>query len=260
LALAPVVASLPDSPPPPAIEDQPVPEPLAPDWEPLPQDCQTRIETVLEELSDPAQIADEPVPWTPLPPAPPDVSLRPTPPDVAADFALLRPHTLESSAGSSSAVADAGGFGGGSDGPGIGRGTGGSGTGSGRGDGHGFCNGIGSGSGSGNGAAGGVAGAIGPTGGRRGTLPPKPKQMDRGAYPDEARRGNVQGTVLLNIEVLTSGKVGQVSVARSSSSTVLDRAACGTAQGWTFTPAEDDGQPITAELRVSVVFKLTERQ
>ncbi|MCY3021531.1 MAG: energy transducer TonB [Planctomycetota bacterium] len=106
----------------------------------------------------------------------------------------------------------------------------------------------------------GPSGASGAGGGRRGTLPPKPKQMDRAAYPAQARRDNVQGTVQLRIEVLTSGKVGCVAVARSSGCTVLDRAACETAQAWTFTPAEDDGQPIVAELRVSVIFKLTERQ
>jgi protein TonB len=258
LAAALVVPDLPDSPPPAAIEDQPVPEPLAPDWEPLPQDCQTRIETVLEELRDPAQIADDPVTPTPTP-SRPELPARLTPPHVAGDFALLRPHASEPPGGPAR-MADAGGFGGGGDGPGIGRGTGGSGTGSGYGEGRGFGSGTGSGSGSGNGTAGGVAGASGPSGSRRGTLPPKPKQMARGAYPDEARRNNVQGTVLLSIEVLSSGKVGQVAVARSSGSTALDRAACGTAQSWTFTPAEDDGQPIVAELRVSVVFKLTNSQ
>ena len=53
-------------------------------------------------------------------------------------------------------------------------------------------------------------------------------------FPYLARKLGYQGNVLLSIEVLPSGKAGEVAVLRSSGYDVLDNAAVSAAEKWTF--------------------------
>jgi TonB family protein len=60
-------------------------------------------------------------------------------------------------------------------------------------------------------------------------------------YPERARRRGYQGTVKLEIEILTNGRVGKIQVEKSSGYTELDDSALRTLKGWRFLPATSDG-------------------
>jgi protein TonB len=74
------------------------------------------------------------------------------------------------------------------------------------------------------------------------------------AYPYAARLRGQQGRVLLQVEVLPSGKAGAVAVAQSSGYESLDRAARQAVQRWRFHPALRNGQAVAASVQVPVRF------
>jgi protein TonB len=77
-------------------------------------------------------------------------------------------------------------------------------------------------------------------------------------YPEEARQAGVQGTVVLKIQIIENGRAGQVTVYRSSGSSLLDDAAIAVVRKWRFTPARerDSGEAIVCYTKMPVVFKL----
>jgi len=77
------------------------------------------------------------------------------------------------------------------------------------------------------------------------------------AYPVQALRSGVQGTVLLKVRVDPTGKPVQAMIERSSGSRVLDDAARGhVLAAWRFHPAIRDGHAIEAWVIVPVRFNL----
>ncbi|MDQ3268864.1 MAG: TonB family protein [Pseudomonadota bacterium] len=77
------------------------------------------------------------------------------------------------------------------------------------------------------------------------------------AYPRDALREGLGGTVLLQVLVDTDGKPLQVDVARSSGHRSLDRAARRHVLArWMFRPAIQDGRPVQAIGLVPVEFAL----
>ncbi len=78
-------------------------------------------------------------------------------------------------------------------------------------------------------------------------------------YPEEARRLNEQGTVLLRVLVETDGSVKRVEIVRSSGFEVLDDAARKTVLArWRFVAARKGGVPVESWVRVPIRFALTE--
>ena len=78
-------------------------------------------------------------------------------------------------------------------------------------------------------------------------------------YPEAARRAGEQGTVQLDVLVLTTGGVSDVRIAKSSGSAALDEAAANEAQrSWTFNPGQENGRPVAMRHAFSVTFKLTD--
>ena len=75
-------------------------------------------------------------------------------------------------------------------------------------------------------------------------------------YPSVARRRGVQGTVILRVEVLPDGMVGEIEVKRSSGFKVLDRSALKAVKGWRFIPAVRNGVYAKARVNVPVRFEL----
>src|SRR5690606_41860063 len=71
--------------------------------------------------------------------------------------------------------------------------------------------------------------------------------------PAELRRGR-GGTVMLRVEVGQDGVPTAVTVAESSRSRALDRAAIEAVRGWRFEPALLDGQPAGGTVRVPIEF------
>ncbi|MBJ9977639.1 energy transducer TonB [Pseudomonas sp. S75] len=75
-------------------------------------------------------------------------------------------------------------------------------------------------------------------------------------YPALALRRNWQGTVLLRVHVLASGKPGEVQIQQSSGRSQLDDAALAAVKRWSFAPAKQGDTPIDGWVSVPIDFKL----
>ncbi len=75
-------------------------------------------------------------------------------------------------------------------------------------------------------------------------------------YPRLARQRGWEGTVLLEVEVLSSGNVGMIRVVRSSGYKMLDRAATRAVYEWQFSIKQTNGSDITATVEIPVTFTL----
>lgn len=78
----------------------------------------------------------------------------------------------------------------------------------------------------------------------------------RPAYPLVARRMGYHGKVLLNVEVMAEGNVGQVLIYASSGYEVLDNSALQTVKSWRFNPARQAGRAVTKWFIVPINFSL----
>lgn len=76
------------------------------------------------------------------------------------------------------------------------------------------------------------------------------------AYPTEARRRREQGVVKLAVLVGEDGRVETVSVAASSGSYHLDRAALGAVRRWRWSPVIRDGSAVMVRGFVTIPFVL----
>jgi periplasmic protein TonB len=76
-------------------------------------------------------------------------------------------------------------------------------------------------------------------------------------YPASEIRLNHSGTVVLLVEVLPSGKIGNVRLSRSSGYPKLDEAAMRAAREWRLTPGTHDGVATTMWKEVPITFRLT---
>jgi protein TonB len=79
---------------------------------------------------------------------------------------------------------------------------------------------------------------------------PKPR------YPRLAVSRSQEGTVILWVEVLPDGSVGEVEIFKSSGHTILDRSALRAVRKWQFKAGTKMGRPITMKVKVPVVFRL----
>jgi len=86
--------------------------------------------------------------------------------------------------------------------------------------------------------------------------PPRYKETPPPNYPKDARRAGYEGRTLLRVEVLESGKVGQLEIATSSGFEVLDRAALKSVKSWTFVPGTRNGKKTKQWVMVPVRFSL----
>jgi TonB family protein len=75
-------------------------------------------------------------------------------------------------------------------------------------------------------------------------------------YPREARKWGYEGEVVLKVEVLSNGQVGQVEVKRSSGHEILDRSALDAVKQWKFIPAKKGENPIPFWVNIPVKFQL----
>jgi protein TonB len=75
-------------------------------------------------------------------------------------------------------------------------------------------------------------------------------------YPQEAREKGYQGEVMLRVEVLTNGQVGQVEVKKSSGYELLDRSASATVKQWKFIPAKKGSEAIPFWVNIPIKFQL----
>ncbi|MEK9931132.1 MAG: energy transducer TonB, partial [Rhodospirillaceae bacterium] len=75
-------------------------------------------------------------------------------------------------------------------------------------------------------------------------------------YPNLARRRGIQGTVVIIAGISPSGLVSSTKIKTSSGSGTLDNAAIRAIRDWRFTPATNNGRPITSEVEIPLTFKI----
>jgi protein TonB len=94
---------------------------------------------------------------------------------------------------------------------------------------------------------------VAPDVGPRATSSPKPP------YPLTAFKAKQEGRVVLELEVLEDGTVGQVRLAKSSDFDSLDASALATVKKWKYSPAQKSGQIVKQWIRVSILFEVKAR-
>lgn len=77
-------------------------------------------------------------------------------------------------------------------------------------------------------------------------------------YPRAAREKSQEGTVLLEVEVLPTGRCGTVNILSSSGYSLLDRAALDSVRRWVFKPARRGSQLIPFWVEIPITFELKE--
>jgi TonB family protein len=73
-------------------------------------------------------------------------------------------------------------------------------------------------------------------------------------YPPEAKERNIQGTVVLLVEIQADGTIGEVGIA--SGDPLLARAAVKAVRQWRYQPYSVQGQPAQRQTRISIKFSL----
>ena len=88
---------------------------------------------------------------------------------------------------------------------------------------------------------------------------PKLVKSMKPRYPSESIRLRQEGRVVVNIEVLESGSVGQATLVKSSGFNALDQSALETIKNWQYSNLGTGGPPIRQWVRASIVFELKNR-
>jgi TonB family protein len=89
----------------------------------------------------------------------------------------------------------------------------------------------------------------------QGASPPVLLYKAEPEYPEEARKARYQGTVVLYVEVDTSGRPANVRVLRSIG-LGLDEKALQAVKRWRFKPAMKDGVPVAVSSKIEITFRL----
>jgi len=89
-----------------------------------------------------------------------------------------------------------------------------------------------------------------------GRTPPQLLSNRPPEYPEEALRNRQQGIVILRVSITATGDVLELKVLSSSGHAILDTAATEAVGAWRFVPAQHDGQPVPATVRLPVRFVL----
>jgi protein TonB len=85
---------------------------------------------------------------------------------------------------------------------------------------------------------------------------PKYYRNPKPPYPRIARRKGYEGIVVLKVEILPNGRVGEIRVKTSSGHRMLDRSALKTVKGWKFIPAKQGEDPIGMWAEIPIRFDL----
>ena len=96
----------------------------------------------------------------------------------------------------------------------------------------------------------------GPATVRMAQLPEPPRKVvdARPVYPDLARTARVEGTVILEAVLDTSGRVTQLHVVRSVP--LLDQAALDAVRQWRYSPSLYGGKPVSVLMTITIRFTL----
>ena len=87
-----------------------------------------------------------------------------------------------------------------------------------------------------------------------------PLEFTADFYPMTARRANIEGLVILAVQVDAGGCGKQKGLAVSSGSEALDNAALAFIDKAEFLPAQRNGKALAAVLRIPIFFRLSDFQ
>jgi TonB family protein len=102
----------------------------------------------------------------------------------------------------------------------------------------------------------GSAGGRGRGRGDSGTGSPRYAENPKPVYPLEAQQKGHEGKVMLTVEVLPNGRVGEVQVDKSSGYETLDHSALEAVKKWKFIPAKKEGVAIPCWVCIPIKFQL----
>jgi len=85
---------------------------------------------------------------------------------------------------------------------------------------------------------------------------PRYAENPKPTYPQEAREKGHQGEVVLRVEVLANGQVGQIEIKKSSGYELLDYSALTTVKQWRFIPAKKGEASIPLWVNIPIKFQL----
>ncbi|MGZ3569648.1 MAG: energy transducer TonB, partial [Thermodesulfobacteriota bacterium] len=85
---------------------------------------------------------------------------------------------------------------------------------------------------------------------------PRYTENPKPTYPQEAREKGHQGEVVLRVEVLINGQVGQIEIKKSSGYELLDHSALATVKQWRFIPAKKGEVSIPLWVNIPIKFQL----
>jgi periplasmic protein TonB len=75
-------------------------------------------------------------------------------------------------------------------------------------------------------------------------------------YPAMLIRQGVEGTVILSVQVLENGHVGEVRIDQSSGNRRLDESAVHEARRWKLVPGTRDGVPVVFWKQIPITFRI----
>lgn len=76
------------------------------------------------------------------------------------------------------------------------------------------------------------------------------------AYPKEARRRNIEGSVLVELAIASDGSCSLSRIVESSGFRPLDAAVENAVSHWKYLPSEEDGRPDSTTKRIRFTFRL----
>jgi len=85
---------------------------------------------------------------------------------------------------------------------------------------------------------------------------PRYAENPKPVYPQEARKKRYEGEVILRVEILQNGRVGQIDVKKSSGYGLLDHSALAAVRQWKFIPAKKGEKAISLWVNIPVKFQL----
>jgi periplasmic protein TonB len=86
--------------------------------------------------------------------------------------------------------------------------------------------------------------------------PRRPPGTSDEYYPAAAKRAGIEGSIVVKLQVLETGRVASVEVQTSSGDERLDQGAVAYVKTWRLLPGTRDGKPIPMTWSVKVTFKL----
>ena len=79
-------------------------------------------------------------------------------------------------------------------------------------------------------------------------------------YPRRARERRQEGTVVLEVEVLPTGRCGTINVLSSSGYALLDQTALNAVRHWVFRPARRWNQMVSFWVEIPITFRLVDEE